>query len=1132
VRFLASLLALTLACAAHAAPLQSTYFGGGAPGDAPSAMAVDAAGNVYITGNTTSFDLPGTGGGALDFSGFSPYVAKFSGDLKTLIQATYLPMGFTVNGIALDAAGNVLVAGRAIAAFGGTSPVLPATTGAAQSTFGGGFSDGYVLKLAGDLKSFIQGTYIGGVAEDEVHGIAIASNGDVIVTGFSMSATGMPATSGAAQPSHNASAGQDAFVTRLTGDLRSFVRTTFLGGSAADYGYVVAVAQSGDIYVGGMTESSDLAATGGAAQPAFAALDDAFVARLSGDLTTLHRATYLGGPGRELASAIAFDSAGNVYVAGLGGNSIPGAAGGAQSASASGAAAFVTKLAPDLSSIAQTTYVAGELVAGPAMALAADGRVIVVGATSLSTLPGTAGGMQPANAGNMDAFIARIAGDLKSFERVTFLGGSDSESAYAVALAPGTIYIGGDTASESFPGTVGGAYGTLTGIASNRRDAFVSRLPSDLKAGPATHFTFAAIAPATRGMSFPVTITARDTSGLVSGDYAGTVHFTSDDPLAILPADAALTNGTGTFNVTLKAVGTKKLTVTDTVNASITGSVPIVVQPASATHFSVTAPASAIAGSTISVTVTALDASNDLVETYTGSVRFTSTDAAAALPASANLVNGSRSFDVVLKTPGDQTITVSDTDITIITGSTGTIAVGVGPTTTFLVSAPLNATPGTPFIVTVTARDAFGNLTPAYAGTVHLTSNDPAATLPANAALASGTRDFAITLQTAGSRTVTATDIAVASVTGTSTPIGVSTNPAAPAAINFGGQSMGTTSLPLTTTFSNSTANPITVSGVTVSNPQFAATHDCATLAAAATCTVTATFTPAVTQGALNATLPVSGYLTIASSAGDRNVSLAGIAERSLVTHFYNAILRRAPEANGKTFWTGEAARMLTLGANVNETWFAMAQYFYFSDEYKAYNRTNTEFVTDLYRTFFNRAPDAGGLQFWLNELSGGVPREILLAQFMFSAEFKAFTQAIFGNTSARAEVDLVLDMYRGLFKRLPDTEAFHYWVGRFRTTQCYGPTVYPAMYEAQYFLGYAATSPEYVALHRTTPQFVGDLYNAELRRGAEKTDVQFWVDKVDSGTFTRYDTVLSFMTQPEFKARLDAVVAQGCLQH
>ena len=122
--------------------------------------------------------------------------------------------------------------------------------------------------------------------------------------------------------------------------------------------------------------------------------------------------------------------------------------------------------------------------------------------------------------------------------------------------------------------------------------------------------------------------------------------------------------------------------------------------------------------------------------------------------------------------------------------------------------------------------------------------------------------------------------------------------------------------------------------------------------------------------------------------------------------------------------------RVQALGASVNEVWFAMAMQFYSSAEYAAFNRNNSDFVTDLYVTFFNRAPDTAGFNDWTTKLSQGMPREVVLASFMFSPEFAAFTQALFGNAAVRPEIDTVADFYRGFLGRLPDDGGFAYWKG------------------------------------------------------------------------------------------------------
>jgi hypothetical protein len=338
-------------------------------------------------------------------------------------------------------------------------------------------------------------------------------------------------------------------------------------------------------------------------------------------------------------------------------------------------------------------------------------------------------------------------------------------------------------------------------------------------------------------------------------------------------------------------------------------------------------------------------------------------------------------------------------------------------------------------------------------------------------------------------------------------------------ALAFGGQSMRTTAPAQSVTFVNNGSSAVTVSSVAAST-HYAASHDCATVASGASCSAQVTFTPTA-EGSL------PGTLTLQTSAGPRTVDLTGTGERSLVTHYYRSILRRPPDAGGKSFWESEAARMTGLGANVNEAWFAMAQYFYFSAEYASLNRDGPGFVGDLYNTFFNRAADAGGLAFWSGLIAQGMPREVILASFMFSNEFGVFTQAIFGNTAARSEVDVAMDFYRGLLARLPDSSGLQYWVSQLRAAQCQGAGAVSAQVESISSL--FARGGEYAGKNRTDAQYVGDLYNAFLRRGGDLGGVQYWIGQV-SGTRTREEVRVQFRDSAEFQSRVAAIVAQGCL--
>ncbi|WP_033408949.1 Ig-like domain-containing protein [Rudaea cellulosilytica] len=290
-----------------------------------------------------------------------------------------------------------------------------------------------------------------------------------------------------------------------------------------------------------------------------------------------------------------------------------------------------------------------------------------------------------------------------------------------------------------------------------------------VSAAAATHYSVSAPASAIAGTAFNFTVTALDPFNNTATGYAGTVHFTSPDGQAVLPANSTLTNGVGTFSATLKTAGGQTLTATDTVTAAITGtSNTITVGATAATHYSISAPASATAGTAFNFTVTALDPFNNTDTGYAGTAHFTSTDGQAVLPADSTLTNGTGTFSATLKTVGSQTLTATDTVTASITGTSGAITVNAGAATHYTVSAPATATAGTAFSFTVTALDQFNNTATGYAGTVHFTSTDAQAVLPADSTLTNGTGTFSATLKTVGSQTLTATDTVTASITGTS----------------------------------------------------------------------------------------------------------------------------------------------------------------------------------------------------------------------------------------------------------------------------------------------------------------------------------------------------------------------------
>ena len=305
----------------------------------------------------------------------------------------------------------------------------------------------------------------------------------------------------------------------------------------------------------------------------------------------------------------------------------------------------------------------------------------------------------------------------------------------------------------------------------------------------ATHFSLVAPSTGIVGSSFQFTVTAQDAGNITVPAYAGTIHFTSTDPSATLPADTTLSGGTGVFSATLKTAGSQTITATDTANGALSGVSNTITVPGAITHFRVTAPGAATAGSSFDLTVTALDANNTTVANYGGTIHFTSTDAAAMLPANTTLSGGTGTFSATLKTAGSQTITITDTANSAISGVSNAITVGTagGSTAThFKVTAPGATVAGASFQFTVVAQDANNATVANYPGTIHFTSTDAAATLPANSTLSGGTGTFAATLNTAGSQTITATGTANSAISGISSAIAVGTTGGGTTVTHFG----------------------------------------------------------------------------------------------------------------------------------------------------------------------------------------------------------------------------------------------------------------------------------------------------------------------------------------------------------
>ena len=341
------------------------------------------------------------------------------------------------------------------------------------------------------------------------------------------------------------------------------------------------------------------------------------------------------------------------------------------------------------------------------------------------------------------------------------------------------------------------------------------------------------------GTPFTFTVTAFSSPGVVNTSYSGVVQILSSDGSASLPASSVLTNGVGTFTVTLSTGPRQLVYAQDTVTAALDGaSTSISVTPgvtAVTTHFLVTAPATASAGTPFTYTVTAETAANTTASNYAGTVAFTTSDGAGTVPAPGTLTNGVGVFSATLVTNGSQTITATDTVTSTITGASNAIVVSTQTQTAthFVVSAPSSTVAGANLTFTVTAEDASNATVTTYTGTVHFTTSDVGGTVPANATLLNGVGTFSATLVTASSQTITATD-APNSLTGTSGPITVTAAAATHFTVSASSTATAGVGIPFTVTAFDQFNNVATTYGGSVA---ITSTDGAATLPANSTLT-------------------------------------------------------------------------------------------------------------------------------------------------------------------------------------------------------------------------------------------------------------------------------------------------------
>ncbi|MFI5221371.1 MAG: PKD domain-containing protein [Bacteroidia bacterium] len=455
-----------------------TYYGGSSD-DEGNGITTDYVGNVMITGWTGSTSAIATSGAYQTALSGTPdcFICKFN-STGNRIWATYYGGTGNDEGLSItsDGTGNIFITGLT------TSTLGIASSGAFQTTYGGGPDDGFIAKFnsSGGRQ---WATYSGGSGPDFGRGISTDKNGNVLIIGTTGSSSAI-ATSGAYQTTYSGGT-RDAFIAKFISS-GSLQWATYFGGNLEDDGFGIATDTNGNIFITGSTTST----TGIATSSAYQTINgggsiDGFIAKFSSS-GSLQWSTYYGGSGFDGGDGITTDKIGNVLITGTT-NSTTGIAtiGTHQSSLSGGGDAFITKFNSSGSRLWGSYYGGTNNDGGNGISTDSVGNVYITGSTNSTSGIASLGSYQTLYSGGStygDAFIAEFS---PSGSRVwsSYYGGSGDEIVTGIiATANGNAFITGYTNSTLGIATLnshqsvygGGIYDAFIGKFGNCSNSYLS----------------------------------------------------------------------------------------------------------------------------------------------------------------------------------------------------------------------------------------------------------------------------------------------------------------------------------------------------------------------------------------------------------------------------------------------------------------------------------------------------------------------------------------------------------------------------------------------------------------------------------------------------------------------------------
>lgn len=732
------------------------------------AVAIDSAGNIFVTGTTPSTDFPiksafdtllNNNGGAGNVDVFVTKINPAATGAASLVYSTYLggSADESSSGIAVDSAGNIFVTGVT------SSTDFPITAHPLDSLLNingeTGSTDVFITELnpaVSGSTSLVYSTYLGGSSNEISSGIAVDTTGKIFVTGETASHD-FPVSSGAFDTLLN-NTGQtghvDGFVSKLDTTKLSgaqLVYSTYLGGNDNDTPSAIAIDSTGKIFVTGETASKDFPVSDGAFDTLLNINGgpglDTFVAKLdpaASGQAQLAFATFLGGRADDAATGIAVDATGKIFVTGItaspdfplssvafdrlinaGGETGP-------------VDAFVTEFDPAATGSAQlvySTYLGGSGEDGTSgIALDGTGKIVVTGATASKDFPVSSVAFDRllnnnGELGLLDVFVTRLdptASASAQLSYSTYWGGTGDESSSGIAVdSTGKIIIAGVTSSKDLTVSSG---------------AFDKLLNNNGELGPLDYFV-TKFDPAASASAQVVYSTYLGGSGnetcFIAPSIASFAPQSGPTGIAVTLSGAnffrtsSVKFGSTTAHFTLSSGGSIIATVPDgAVSAPINVVTPIGAATTS-TAFTVTPPAVSIAANIPNTQEGA--AASQFTVSRTGS---TTNALTVSYSISGTAVNGTDYSSL----SGTIAIPATKTSATINVGPVDD-ALNEDPETVVL---QLNA--GTSYLVDSQASTA----------TVNIADNDPAPVLTINnvAVAEGGTAVFTVSLTPASGRTV------------------------------------------------------------------------------------------------------------------------------------------------------------------------------------------------------------------------------------------------------------------------------------------------------------------------------------------------------------------------------------------